>query len=98
LKLNVIETTPEDHDRQLAYVQGLTHLLAKVVIALDLPEFQLTTKTYDLMAQMVAMVRYDSDELFKAIERENPFTVEAKKAFFAAARRLEEALENSAKR
>jgi prephenate dehydrogenase len=97
LKLNVIETTPEDHDRQLAYVQGLTHLLAKVVIALDLPEFQLTTKTYDLMAQMVAMVRYDSDELFKAIERENPFTVEAKKAFFAAARRLEETLEKPAK-
>ena len=93
LKLNVVETTAEDHDRQLAYVQGLTHLLAKVIVALDLPDFQLTTKTYDLMQQMVGMVRYDSDELFKAIERENPFTVEAKKAFFAAARNLEEALE-----
>jgi len=33
-----------------------------------------------------------SDELFKAIERENPFTAEAKQAFFAAARRLEEKL------
>lgn len=94
LKLNVFETTPEDHDRQLAYVQGLTHLLAKVIVALDLPDFQLTTKTYDLMQQMIGMVRYDSDELFKAIERENPFTLEAKKAFFAAARQLEEALEN----
>lgn len=92
LKLNVFETTPEDHDRQLAYVQGLTHLLAKVVVSLDLPEFQLTTKTYDLMTQMIGMVRYDSDELFKAIERENPFTAEAKKAFFAAARNLEETL------
>lgn len=95
LKLNVFETTAEDHDRQLAYVQGLTHLLAKVVVSMDLPEFQLTTKTYDLMTQMVGMIRYDSDELFKAIERENPFTAEAKKSFFAAARKLEEALENS---
>jgi prephenate dehydrogenase len=94
LKLSVFETTPEDHDRQLAYVQGLTHLLAKVIVALDLPDFQLTTKTYDLMQLMVGMVRYDSDELFKAIERENPFTSEAKKAFFGAARQLEEALEN----
>jgi prephenate dehydrogenase len=98
LKLNVFETTAEDHDRQLAYVQGLTHLLAKVVVSLDLPEFQLTTKTYDLMTEMVGMIRYDSDELFKAIERENPFTVEAKKSFFAAARKLEEALESSGKK
>lgn len=97
LKLSVFETTPEDHDRQLAYVQGLTHLLAKVVVSLDLPEFQLTTKTYDLMTEMIGMVRYDSDELFKAIERENPFTVEAKKSFFAAARKLEEALEKPVK-
>ena len=93
LKLNVFEVAAEDHDRQLAYVQGLTHLLAKVIVALDLPEFQLTTKTYDLMQQMIGMVRHDSDELFKAIERENPFTAEAKKAFFAAARNLEEKLE-----
>lgn len=96
LKLSVFETTAEDHDRQLAYVQGLTHLLAKVVVSLDLPDFALTTKTYDLMMQMIGMVRYDSDELFKAIERENPFTAEAKKSFFAAARRLEEALERPA--
>ena len=96
LKLSVFETTPEDHDRQLAYVQGLTHLLAKVVVSLDLPEFRLTTKTYDLMMQMVGMVRYDSDELFKAIERENPFTAEAKKQFFSAARKLEENLERKA--
>jgi prephenate dehydrogenase len=98
LILNVVETSAEDHDRQLAYVQGLTHLLAKVVVALDLPDFKLTTKTYDLLEEMVAMVRYDSDELFKAIERENPFTVEAKKSFFAAARKLEETLENNDKK
>jgi prephenate dehydrogenase len=92
LILNVFECTPQEHDRQLAYVQGLTHLLGKVIVALDLPEFQLTTKTYDLMTEMIEMVRYDSDDLFKAIERENPFTAEAKNAFFTAARRLEEKL------
>ena len=92
LGLNVFATTPEDHDRQLAYVQGLTHLIAKVVVAMDLPEFGLTTKTFDYMKQMVEMVRYDSDDLFKAIERENPFTAEAKESFFNAARKLEDKL------
>lgn len=92
LKLSVFVTTPQDHDKQLAYVQGLTHLIAKVIVALDLPKFDLTTKTFDYMLQAVEMVRYDSDELFKAIERENPFTSEAKDAFFSAARKLEEKL------
>ena len=92
LKLNVHSATPDEHDRELAYVQGLTHLLAKVIVAMDLPKFRFTTRTYDYMEQMVEMVRYDSEELFKAIERENPFSAEAKKAFFTAARNLEDRL------
>lgn len=92
LGLKVVVTTAEEHDRQMAYVQGLTHLLAKIVVSLDLPEFSLTTKTYNYLQSMVDMVRYDSDELFRAIERENPFVSEAKSAFFAAARNLEDRL------
>jgi prephenate dehydrogenase len=92
LKLNVFAATPRDHDRELAYVQGLTHLLAKVVVALDLPRFRFTTRTYQYLEQMVETVRYDSDELFRAIERENPFTKKAKEAFFRAARNLEQRL------
>ena len=92
LGLCVACVTPEEHDREAAYVQGLTHMLAKIVVSLDLPAMRFPTRTYELMAQMVEMVRYDSDELFRAIERENPFSGEAKKAFFAAARALEDRL------
>lgn len=92
LGLHVIETTPEQHDRELAYVQGLTHLIGKVFVSLDLPEFTQTTKTYDLLKQMVEMVRYDSDDLFRTIERDNPFTAEAKTKFFAAVSELEKKL------
>jgi len=92
LGLSVFAATPQEHDRELAYVQGLTHLLAKVVVALKLPEFRFTTRTYEYMDQMVETVRYDSDELFRAIERENPFTGKAKRQFFAAARKLEQKL------
>lgn len=92
LGLRVFAAAPQEHDRELAYVQGLTHLLAKVVVALKLPRFRFTTKTYEYLDQMVETVRYDSDELFRAIERENPFTKKAKRQFFAAARRLEQKL------
>jgi prephenate dehydrogenase len=90
LGLRVSEATPEEHDREAAYVQGLTHMLAKIVLSLNLPEMRFPTYTYGLMRQMVEMVRYDSDELFRAIERENPFSEEAKRAFFAAAKELED--------
>lgn len=89
LGLRVTQTTPEEHDREAAIVQGLTHMLAKIVVALDLPPMKFPTRTYELMEQMVEMVRYDSDELFRAIESENPFSEEAKRKFFAAANDLE---------
>ena len=92
LGLKVLRATPEQHDREAAYVQGLTHLLAKIIISLDLPPMQLTTRTYELMQQMVDMLRHDSDDLFRAIARENPFSREAQEAFFAATRKLDEKL------
>jgi prephenate dehydrogenase len=92
LALKVYMAEPHEHDRELAYVQGLTHLLAKVVVALDLPRFRFTTKTYEHLDHMVETIRYDSDELFRAIERENPYSKRAKKEFFAAARKLEKKL------
>jgi prephenate dehydrogenase len=92
LGLRVSQTTPEEHDREAAYVQGLTHMLARIIVSLDLPTMKFPTRTYELMMQMVEMVRYDSDELFHAIERENPFSEEAKQAFFTAAKGLEDKL------
>jgi prephenate dehydrogenase len=89
LQLNVIETTAERHDRELAYVQGLTHLIAKILADIELKDIRQTTRTYELLMQSVEIVRYDSEELFLAIEGENPFVGEAKERFFDAARRLE---------
>jgi prephenate dehydrogenase len=89
LALNVIETTPEAHDQELAYVQGLTHMIANVFVRLELPAFQQTTKTFELLRAMVEMVPYDSIELFRTIERDNPFMPATKQRFFEAVRELE---------
>lgn len=92
LGLNVIEATPTQHDKELAYVQGLTHLIGKVFVSLNLDPFKQTTKTYELLKQMVEMVRYDSDELFRTIERDNAYTANAKRDFFNAVKKLEKKL------
>ncbi len=92
LLLDVIETTPDQHDRELAYVQGLTHLLGKILVQLDLTEIRQTTKTFDLVMEAVGFMQHDSDQLFKAIEQENPYVTEAHERFFRAAESLEKQL------
>lgn len=92
LQLEVIVTTPEEHDRQMAYVQGLTHLISKILVEMDLPPMQQTTSTFDLMMSMVESVRYDSDLLFRAIENRNPYVAHTKDRFFDSSRKIEEML------
>lgn len=82
LDLKVSVATPEQHDKALAAVQGLTHLIAKVLSGLEpLPTVH-TTRSYDLLMQGVSLVSGDSDELFLSIERDNPFAAEIRKRFF----------------
>ena len=93
LGLRVIMTTPDAHDRDLAVVQGLTHLIAKVLVQMEpLPE-RMTTRSFDLLMQGVAMVRHDAPEVFEAIERSNPYAREVRRRFFDLAARLDAELE-----
>lgn len=94
LRLKVIVTTPEAHDREAAMVQGLTHLIAKVLVRMEPLPTRMTTASFDLVARAVEMVRYDAPEVFLAIERDNPFAPEVRRRFFALAAEVDAALES----
>ena len=89
LGLAVIVTTPEAHDREAAAVQGLTHLIAKVLVAMEPLPSRMTTRSFELLMQAVGMVRHDAPEVFQAIERANPYAPEVRRRFFALAARCE---------
>jgi prephenate dehydrogenase len=82
--LDVVVTTAEEHDRQMAYVQGLTHIVSRIVVAMDLPPLALRTTTYGHLDRMVETVRHDSDALFRTIARDNPFAAEVRARFAEA--------------
>jgi prephenate dehydrogenase len=84
LKLDVISTTAEQHDRQMAYVQGMTHLIARIMVAMDMPRLDHTTTTFSHLEKMIDMVRQDSDELFRTIIADNPFAAEVVGSFVRA--------------
>lgn len=68
--LHVVVTTPEDHDRQAAMTQGLTHLLARAFAALGEPP-RIRTRSFSLMAEALAMVADDAPEVFAAVTQGN---------------------------
>lgn len=85
LKLKVFQVSAQDHDREAAVVQGLTHLIAKVLLAMEPLPHRMTAVSFDRIMQAVEMVRHDSPAVFRAIERDNPYSAEVRDRFFALA-------------
>ena len=85
LGLKVFVVSAEDHDREAAVVQGLTHLIARLLLAMEPLPTRMTTTSFDRIMQAVEMVRHDSPAVFRAIERDNPFAAEVRERFFALA-------------
>lgn len=85
LRLKVFQVSPEDHDREAATVQGLTHLIARVLLAMEPLPTRMSTASFERLMQAVDMVRHDSPAVFRAIERDNPFAAEVRERFFALA-------------
>lgn len=81
LGLRIRITTAEEHDREMAYVQGLTHLIGRTLTAMDIPDRMLKTQTYQHLLDLTALIGKDSFELFTAIETLNPFAREVTEDF-----------------
>ena len=89
LQLKVVLTTPEAHDREAAMVQGLTHLIARVLVQMEPLPTRMTTRSFELLMEGVGMVRDDAPEVLDAIERSNPFSKEVRRRFFDLASALD---------
>ncbi len=95
LGLTVIMTTPEDHDQEAAVVQGLTHLIAKVLLRMGPLPTRMTTKSFDLLSEAISMVQHDAPEVFEAIEKANPYAETVRHRFFDLAASLNVELETA---
>ena len=88
LGLTVTVTTPEEHDREMAYVQALTHLIGRSLVNLGIPDEDLKTPSYQHLLELCALIGADTFELFTAIQTQNPFAAEVAGAFVEQARSL----------
>ena len=88
LGLRIRITTADDHDREMAYVQALTHLIGRSLAQMDIPDERLKTRTYQHLLDLTELIGNDSFELFSAIQTMNPHAPPVVEDFVARAAAL----------
>jgi prephenate dehydrogenase len=94
LGCEIVEQTPENHDRVMANTHALTFFVAKGMIdagtGLDVP---FAPASFKALARTIETVRSDAGHLFAAIQRENPYAPEARRQLLMALTAIHEQLE-----
>lgn len=78
-------TTAEEHDREMAFVQALTHLIGRTLTDMHIPDEMLKTQSYQHLIDLTWLIGKDSFDLFAAIQTLNPYAREIAGDFVARA-------------
>ncbi len=88
LRLNILERSAETHDKQMAYVQALTHFVGRAVNEMDIPDVDQKTDAYQYLLNIKRNLGKDSWDLFKTIEEQNPFAKQVREHFLKELEKL----------
>jgi len=66
--------SPEQHDKIVAYSQGITHYVGRVLADLKLKETPISTLGYKKLLEIIEQTCNDSWQLFIDLQRFNPYT------------------------
>lgn len=76
LGFRTINLTPEEHDREAAYTQGITHFIGRVLKDVGLQESPIATLGYRKMLEVMEQTCNDPLQLFLDLQQYNPYTKE----------------------
>lgn len=79
LGLTTVITTPEAHDREAAYSQGLTHIIGRVLDAMRLEAGPVSTTGFRALLEVRNQTCNDTWELFSDLQSYNPYTSEMRR-------------------
>ena len=92
LDLVVVESTPEEHDRQIAQTQAIFHLIAQAMKDLGWGVKAISTPGPDTFYRLVKTVQQDTSQLFEDMAKENPYAAEYRRRFMKTLEELDESL------
>lgn len=93
-KLVIIETTAEDHDRQIARSLCLTHFVGRSLARMDAGVLDIDTEGYNRLLHILGVVEHDTWQLFEDMNHYNPYARTERIAFMQAMQDVHERLES----
>ena len=81
LQLILIETRPEEHDRQIAKSQAIFHFIAQAIKRLHWNGQAISTPGPEVFYRLVRTVQHDTKQLFLDLEQLNPNAAQYRQQF-----------------
>ncbi len=78
LGMNIAATTPDEHDKEMAFVHAMTFFIARGLRGIKFDRLMLETPSFRHIKQLAHLDRVHSQELFETIMLGNPYAAEAR--------------------
>ena len=88
--LVLIESTPEDHDEQIAISLALTHYIGRTLSEFGAAPLEIDSEGYKRLLHILEVVEHDTWQLFYDMHRYNPYAQEKRAAFMQAMQQINE--------
>lgn len=93
LDLDIIQMTPEEHDRAMAYTHALTFFVSQALHPFELDRHGITTPSFNELLDLSNVSKYESQELLASIHNDNPFAKEVREQFIKQSLELSKSLD-----
>jgi prephenate dehydrogenase len=92
--LQVIETSPAEHDRKIAVSLSLTHFIGRGLSEFGAAPMDIDTEGYKRLLHILGVVNNDTWQLFEDMHRFNPYAAEKRSAFMESLARIDALLKD----
>jgi prephenate dehydrogenase len=93
-ELVLIESSPEDHDEQIAVSLSLTHYIGRALSEFGAAPLGIDSEGYKRLLHILEVVENDTWQLFYDMHRYNPYAQKKRTAFLQALKKIEEQIES----
>lgn len=90
--LSIIESTPREHDRQMAHSLVLTHVIGRALLGIKAKDVPMDTEGYKRLMRILQTVQNDTWELFEDMNRYNAFAARVRRDLRSALAKLDSRL------
>jgi 3-deoxy-7-phosphoheptulonate synthase len=95
MKLTVIHTTAQKHDRMMAGSQTLIHFLGRALSPLHLESSPISTPNYEALLEISKIVKENSWQLFLDMQKYNPYAEKARQKLISAVQHVQDVIMSS---